>query len=52
MGIKALRVAVSKGEGDRTYTLHLLDDDAPAPIGSQSAILVATEAAVDQLTRR
>jgi hypothetical protein len=51
-GVKALRVAVAKGEGDQAYTLHVLEDDAPVPLGSQSAILVATDAAVDQLTRR
>jgi hypothetical protein len=49
--LKAVRVTVERGE-DGDLRVHVLDEDAPVPGGTQSAILVATEPVLDQLTRR
>jgi hypothetical protein len=50
--LKALRVAVERGDEDDALRVRVLENDAPVPGGSQSAILVATETVLDQLTRR
>ena len=50
--LKALRVMVERGGEDDELRVRVLEEDAPLPGGTQSAILVATETVLDQLTRR
>jgi hypothetical protein len=50
--LKAVRVAVDRVDDDGDLRVRVLEQDAPLPGGTQSAILVATEPVVDQLTRR
>lgn len=50
--LKAVRVAVERMDDDGELRVRVLEEDAPAPGGTQSAILVATEPVLDQLTRR
>ena len=50
--LKAVRVIVERGNEDDELRVHVLEQDAPVPGGTQSAILVATETVLDQLTRR
>ena len=50
--LKAVRVAVDRVDDDGDLRVRVLEEDAPVPGGTQSAILVATEPVLDQLTRR
>jgi hypothetical protein len=50
--VKALRVAVERGDEDGELIVRILDEDSPLPSGTQSAVLVGTESALDQVTRR
>ncbi len=50
--LKAVRVAVERGDDDEELAVLVLEEDAPLPSGWYDAVLVTTETALDQLTRR